>query len=91
MKLLTSKILSAAALSCLALLLAGCSSPPEPPQPMGEKVAVNPPVKQPIVQPVQEQQPVLVNDLEPLKPVLVTSPRPVDIHEFDDLRPKYRK
>ena len=81
MKQKVAEILKTAALCCFALQLAGCSSPPEPPQPMGEKVAINPSVKQPVItKPAQEQQ-----------PVLVTSPRPVDVHEFDDLRPKYRK
>lgn len=90
MKFLNSKILSAVMVSVVSLQLAACSSPPEPPQPMGEKIAINPQVSpKPTVKP--QENPVLVNDLEPVKPALVTSTRQVDVHEFDEINPKYRK
>ncbi len=51
-----------------AALLAGCASPPEPPQPSGERIAINPPpVKQPLLRPG------VVDDLPGDTPVLAAA------------------
>ena len=74
--------------------LAACASPPEPPQPSGERVPVNQPqqvqqqqpVAQPVTAPADDLQ--LINRRQDEEPVLLTSPRPAD----DDLpRLNYRK
>lgn len=72
--------------------LAACASPPEPPQPSGERVPVNQPqqVQQPVAQPVKAPADdlQLINRQESEEPVLLTSPRPAE----DDLpRLNYRK
>lgn len=56
---------------CLVFLAAGtfflcaCSSPPEPPQPVGSRVAINPITKIQKTAPLQRTHAVLVDDLNP--------------------------
>lgn len=74
--------------------LSGCSSPPEPPQPSGERIAINHLPEQPVPQPALAHS-VLVDDAATLHPQIIEpQPQPqqvpaVDPTEFDRLN--YRK
>ena len=74
--------------------LAACASPPEPPQPSGERVPVNQPQQQ-VQQPAEPSVPAPADDLqlivrqESKEPVLLTSPRPAA--DTDLPRLNYRK
>lgn len=49
----------------IALSIAGCSSPPDPPQPVGSRIAINPITKIQQTAPLQRTHAVLVDDLNP--------------------------